>query len=108
MIRLATVFSGIGAIESALKYLDIPFEIVFACDNGERTLPYSNTEIQEMIKRNKIELDEINSFIKELLSIPSFNIMELLGISINDFSKESLLNLIDFYIIFFYLSRYFF
>ena len=35
MIKLATVFSGIGAIEWAFKRLDIPHEIVFACDNGE-------------------------------------------------------------------------
>lgn len=35
-IRVATVFSGIGSIEFALKRLGIPHEIVFACDNGER------------------------------------------------------------------------
>ena len=35
-IRLATVFSGIGSIEFALKRLNIPYDIVFACDNGER------------------------------------------------------------------------
>ena len=35
-IRVATVFSGIGSIEFALKRLNIPHEIVFACDNGER------------------------------------------------------------------------
>jgi DNA (cytosine-5)-methyltransferase 1 len=35
MIRLATVFSGIGAIEQALLRLGIPHEIVFACDNGD-------------------------------------------------------------------------
>lgn len=31
-IRLATVFSGIGSIEHALLRLNIPHEIVFACD----------------------------------------------------------------------------
>lgn len=35
MIKLATVFSGIGSIEQALKRLNIPHTIVFACDNGE-------------------------------------------------------------------------
>lgn len=35
-IRLATVFSGIGAVEFALKRMNIDHEIVFACDNGER------------------------------------------------------------------------
>lgn len=35
MIKLATVFSGIGAIEHALKRMGLPHEIVFACDNGD-------------------------------------------------------------------------
>lgn len=34
-IKLATAFSGIGAIEQAYKRLGIDTEIVFACDNGE-------------------------------------------------------------------------
>lgn len=45
MIRLATVFSGIGAPEEALKQLGIDFEIVFACDNGERELKIEYEEI---------------------------------------------------------------
>lgn len=39
-LRLATVFSGIGAIEWALRRLSIPYEVVFACDNGEREIEY--------------------------------------------------------------------
>ena len=35
MLRLATVFSGIGAIEHALKRMGIEHEIVFASDNGD-------------------------------------------------------------------------
>jgi len=35
MIRLATVFSGIGAIEHALQRMGVEHEIVFACDNGD-------------------------------------------------------------------------
>ena len=34
-IRLATTFSGIGAIEFAFKRLHLNHEIVFACDNGD-------------------------------------------------------------------------
>lgn len=34
MLKLGTVFSGIGAIEHALKRLGIEFECSFACDNG--------------------------------------------------------------------------
>jgi len=34
-IRLATVFSGIGAIEQAFIQKELESEIIFACDNGE-------------------------------------------------------------------------
>lgn len=34
-MKVATVFSGIGAIEHALQTIGIPHEIVFACDNGD-------------------------------------------------------------------------
>lgn len=33
-IRVGTAFSGIGAFEQALQILNLPHEIVFACDNG--------------------------------------------------------------------------
>ncbi|GLI52205.1 hypothetical protein TSYNTROOL_22910 [Tepidanaerobacter syntrophicus] len=45
MIKLGTVFSGIGAVEHALDRLGIPYEIEFACDNGERKLKTSYEEI---------------------------------------------------------------
>ena len=35
MIKLATAFSGIGAIEQALERLNINYELEFACDNGD-------------------------------------------------------------------------
>ena len=35
MLKLATVFSGIGAIEHALKRMKIQHEIIFACDNDK-------------------------------------------------------------------------
>jgi len=35
MIRIATVFSGIGAIEHAIKRMGLESKIVFACDNGD-------------------------------------------------------------------------
>ena len=50
MIKLATVFSGIGAIEQALKQMNIEYEIVFACDNGERYLDIDQKEIKKQIK----------------------------------------------------------
>ncbi len=53
MIKLATLFSGIGAIEQALKQLDIDYKISFACDNGERELKLSKDEIDSNLKKLK-------------------------------------------------------
>lgn len=49
-LRLATVFSGIGAVEQAMIRSHIKHEIVFACDNGDLT-PFSckSTEWNECI-----------------------------------------------------------
>ncbi len=34
-LKLATAFSGIGAIEQALKRMHVDYDVVFACDNGD-------------------------------------------------------------------------
>jgi site-specific DNA-cytosine methylase len=46
MIKVATVFSGIGSAEWAFKRINVPHEIVFACDNGERYLLKSFEQIE--------------------------------------------------------------
>ena len=66
MLKLATLFSGIGAIEQALKQLDIEYEIKFACDNGERELGISKEEIESNIKKNNIK--NIKYYIDDLYS----------------------------------------
>lgn len=63
MIRLATVFSGIGAIEHALNRLGLKNEIVFACDNGDidilsKKIPESITSIQEEINNLKLIIND--------------------------------------------------
>jgi DNA (cytosine-5)-methyltransferase 1 len=45
-LQLATVFSGIGAVEHALERMSIPFEIVFAADNGDRELQQLDEDIR--------------------------------------------------------------
>ena len=55
MIRLATLFSGIGAIEQAFLKANIPHKIIFACDNGERELELSKEEILKKIDNMSIE-----------------------------------------------------
>lgn len=75
MIRLATVFSGIGAIEHALDRMGLEHKIVFACDNGDvdilsKKIDDNINDIQEEIKtlkeivRNNIEKED--EFSKQL------------------------------------------
>ena len=58
MIRIATVFSGIGAAEQALQQLGVDHRIVFACDNGERYLKQSFEEISSILDNFSIEYRE--------------------------------------------------
>lgn len=64
MIRLATVFSGIGAIEQAFLKQKIEHKLVFACDNGERNILLDVDKINNEIKplsynKQKEYIDEI-------------------------------------------------
>lgn len=52
-IRLATVFSGIGAVEFACRRLGINSDIVFACDNGEIEIEYDKNAEWEKISGMK-------------------------------------------------------
>jgi len=50
-LRVGTLFSGIGAFEEALKQLDIPHEIKFACDTGEiELIPLDDPDIRRVYK----------------------------------------------------------
>lgn len=51
IIRVGTLFSGIGAFEQALKQLDIPHKIKFACDNGEIDLIPLDPVLRKEYKR---------------------------------------------------------
>lgn len=64
MLKLATVFSGIGAIEHALDRMQIEHKIIFACDNGdvELEMPQVNIDIDSMEK----ELKSLKSKIKKV------------------------------------------
>lgn len=57
-IKLATVFSGIGSVEFALRRLGIESEIIFACDNGEREIDYDKDIEFETIKKLKTPLEK--------------------------------------------------
>ena len=64
MIRLATVFSGVGAPEQALLLEGFDYQVVFACDNGERKLPYDYETVIERFKQSR--QTDLNQFVKEL------------------------------------------
>lgn len=64
MLKLATVFSGIGAIEHALDRMQIEHEIVFACDNGDVELDMPKVRIDICAMKN--ELDNLKSIIKKV------------------------------------------
>lgn len=54
MIRLGTLFSGIGAIEQALLRMEVEHSLVFACDNGElelKLLSESEQEEYDLLKK---------------------------------------------------------
>lgn len=65
MLKLGTVFSGIGAIEHALERLSLPHSIAFACDNGNIELDIEREEIEERLltfasfKDKKNYIDEL-------------------------------------------------
>lgn len=50
-IKIGTVFSGIGAIEQALRRMNINHEIVFACDNGNINIEIDVEKELETIRK---------------------------------------------------------
>lgn len=64
MIKLATVFSGIGAIEHALDRMRLEHEIVFACDNGDVDILSKN--IEDNINEIKDEIQKLKKIINEV------------------------------------------
>lgn len=72
MIRVGTVFSGIGAVEHALERMDAEHKIEFACDNGNINIfdKYSEEEKKEILeKMNSFSnFEEKKEYIDELFS----------------------------------------
>ena len=92
MIRLGTLFSGIGAIEQALLRMGEEHQLVFACDNGElelkllephlqneydelkkipryRITPEESFRLAELTARERIEIDNIADHVTHLPTI---------------------------------------
>lgn len=83
-MRLATVFSGIGAIEQALRRLGIDYEIVFACDNGDVEL--NLLENEELIEYNRLKKLRSKKQLKNLEDIKN---LELLGRKENELAEQT-------------------
>ena len=82
MIRLATVFSGIGAIEHALQRMGLENKIVFACDNGD---------VEILTKNVGMDIDEIGNELNKLTAtIKSIQFDD----AIQDLYKEQLENML--------------
>jgi len=73
MIKLATVFSGIGAIEHALDRMDLPHEIVFACDNGD--VDILSKEISPDLQEIKKELSTLEKIINDITGISDEDVL---------------------------------
>ena len=62
MIKVATVFSGIGAFEYALRKMGIKHEIIFACDCGDRKIDINDDTVNKLksIKNDAIRYKEVD------------------------------------------------
>jgi DNA-methyltransferase (dcm) len=64
-MKLATVFSGIGAPEWAFKRLGIPYESLLACDNGEAVVSYDLKQEKETISK-MASFAEVQKYVTDL------------------------------------------
>lgn len=70
-VRVGTLFSGIGAFEQALLQMQMPHEIVFACDNGEiELIPLASTEQKRYLELRKKKKSERTK--EELAALAAF------------------------------------
>ena len=66
MIKLATVFSGIGAIEQAFIQKGLEKEIVFACDNGDIEIDVNYEKELKKIRKMK-SIKEKKEYVENLI-----------------------------------------
>jgi DNA (cytosine-5)-methyltransferase 1 len=64
-MKVATLFSGIGAFEYALNKMKIEHEVVFACDNGNRDINY-DVDVELSKIKSMVSIDEKLNYVEEL------------------------------------------
>ena len=67
-LKIATLFSGIGAVEESLKQLNIDSQIVFASDNGERSPSLKHDFLFE-VATNLFSEGEIKKFLQDIKKV---------------------------------------
>ena len=67
-LKVATVFSGIGALEESLKQLKINHVIKFACDNGERE-PKTDLKTLYKVAKNVLSDSRAEELIRLYINI---------------------------------------
>lgn len=70
-LRLATVFSGIGAIEQALKRMQIDHTVEFACDNGDVLLDGVDTDVELLKIKQMQSVREKREYVRKLYQTKS-------------------------------------
>lgn len=102
MLKLATAFSGIGAIEHALERLGIDYSIEFACDNGDVDILSKN--IPDTVKDVKLEILELEKMVDKTNENDDWLVEKLTKVSsllddfettINSFNSEQFSKVID-------------
>lgn len=90
MLKIATVFSGIGAIEHALERLGIDYKIEFACDNGE--VDILSKEIDNNFKDINEEIEYLTKLIESTDENDDWlvNKLSLIQIRVSNIEKEVL------------------
>lgn len=90
MLKIATVFSGIGAIEHALERLGIDYKIEFACDNGE--VDILSKEIDDNFKDINEEIEYLTKLIESTDENDDWlvNKLSLIQIRVTNIEKEVL------------------
>lgn len=99
MIKLATVFSGIGAIEHALERMGLDNEIIFACDNGD--IDIFSKKIDVNMDQINLELNNLKILIKNMdfsdeddpYELQLVNMLNVAEMEYNKFKKD--LDLLD-------------
>lgn len=108
MLKLGTVFSGIGAIEHALQRMGIETEIEFACDTGDVDIfsrkmkvtiedtELSFVELDELMNTKVIKTQKDESFFIQLQEEIDILKEKFVELQKKSFEKKDLKNITDF------------